>query len=60
MLGNVLWGGSVIDSNHREDDVRAIRAINRDVATDTRVEAVMLPVSDGITIARRRSIDEVA
>ncbi len=59
VLDNVLWGGSVIDPARQEDDVRAIRAVNERVASDPRVEAVMLPVSDGITLARRRGPGEM-
>ncbi len=59
VLDNVLWGGSVIDPVRQEDDVRAIRAVNERVATDPRVEAVMLPVADGITLARRRAPGEM-
>lgn len=53
LLDNVLWGGSVVDPDARDEDVVAIRAVNDLVAADPRVEAVMLPISDGLTIARR-------
>jgi caffeoyl-CoA O-methyltransferase len=46
---NVLWSGRVLDP--QEPDDRALAAFNRHVAADDRVEQVMLPVRDGITIA---------
>jgi caffeoyl-CoA O-methyltransferase len=54
LLDNVLWGGSVVDAANTEADTEAIRAVNDHVAADPRVEAVMLPISDGLTLARRR------
>ncbi len=49
---NVLWSGRVLDP--REKDDHAIVAFNEHVARDPRVESVVLPVRDGITIAVRR------
>jgi caffeoyl-CoA O-methyltransferase len=54
LLDNVLWGGAVVDGTNTEADTEAIRAVNAHVAADPRVEAVMLPISDGLTLARRR------
>jgi predicted O-methyltransferase YrrM len=53
-IDNVLWGGSVVDPQRQDDDTRAIRALNRKVRDDSRVDAVMLPLGDGLTLARRR------
>jgi caffeoyl-CoA O-methyltransferase len=53
LVDNVLWDGAVLDENDQTDDTRAIRAFNDFAATDKRVELVMLPVSDGLTIARK-------
>ncbi|CAL4999557.1 unnamed protein product [Urochloa decumbens] len=56
---NTLWGGSVAmpdDAPLTEGDreIRAaIRAFNAKIAADARVEAVQLPVADGITLCRR-------
>lgn len=52
LVDNVLWSGRVIDAAATDDDTRAIRDFNDRVATDPRVEVVMLPVADGLTIAR--------
>jgi caffeoyl-CoA O-methyltransferase len=54
LLDNVLWGGSVVDGKDTSENVEAIRAVNDHVAADPRVEVVMLPISDGLTLARKR------
>jgi len=53
-VDNVLWGGSVIDPDDRSEDTKAIRALNEVIARDERVDHVMLPVGDGLTLARKR------
>ena len=54
MVDNVLWGGSVVDPQASDENTTAIRAFNDKVSDDDRVEAVILPISDGITLARKR------
>jgi len=54
VVDNVLWGGKVLDSAYEDADTIAIRSFNEFVAADNRVEAVMLPVADGLTLARKR------
>jgi len=54
LLDNVLWSGAVVDDANDEADTVAIRAVNDHVAADDRVDVVMLPIADGLTIARRR------
>lgn len=49
---NVLWSGKVLDPKEPSD--RAIVAFNDRVASDSRVEKVMLTVRDGMTLARKR------
>ena len=53
-VDNVLWGGSVIDVTNESEDTRAIRAFNDFAASDSRVQSVMLAVSDGLTLLRKR------
>jgi caffeoyl-CoA O-methyltransferase len=53
LLDNVLWSGNVIDPSDTSDDTEAIRALNAYVAADDRVDAVLLPIADGLTIARK-------
>ena len=51
---NTLWDGHVTDSAYDHDaQTQGIRAFNDHLATDARVEKVMLPLRDGLTIIRR-------
>jgi caffeoyl-CoA O-methyltransferase len=52
-VDNVLWDGDVIRPQERDEDVTAIRQFNELVLADARVESVMLPVADGLTLARK-------
>lgn len=54
LIDNVLWGGAVLNSRNQSTDTRAIRELNDFVTADRRVEAVMLPMSDGLTICRKK------
>ncbi len=48
---NTLWDGKVIDEpDSRDPQTAAIEAFNDFVAADNRVETVMLPLRDGLTI----------
>jgi caffeoyl-CoA O-methyltransferase len=51
---NVLWSGEVADPGATGHNVEAIRRFNDRVAADDRVDVVMLPISDGVTLARVR------
>jgi caffeoyl-CoA O-methyltransferase len=53
-IDNVLWGGKVIDSTDDSESTRAIRSINDHIAEDERVDAVMLPIADGLTLVCKR------
>ena len=54
LVDNVLWGGRVLDPKADDADTNAIRSFNDRVGSDDRVDTVMLPLGDGITIARKR------
>ena len=54
LVDNVLWGGSVINPEAEGESVEAIRAFNDLVAADERVDTVMLSISDGLTLLRKR------
>jgi caffeoyl-CoA O-methyltransferase len=54
LFDNVLWMGTVLDARSHDESTQALRRLNDFLADDTRVESVMLPVSDGITIVRKR------
>ncbi|KAB2347737.1 O-methyltransferase [Actinomadura rudentiformis] len=53
LVDNTLWSGAVADPGRQDDAVRAIRMFNDHVAADDRVEQVILPIGDGLTLARR-------
>jgi caffeoyl-CoA O-methyltransferase len=54
LVDNVLWGGSVVEEDTSDENRTAIRAFNDMVAADDRVDTVMLPLGDGLTLARKR------
>lgn len=54
LFDNVLWGGAVVDAADQGENTQAIRALNDLLARDERVESVMLPIADGLTIVRKR------
>jgi caffeoyl-CoA O-methyltransferase len=55
LADNVLWFGRVADPSATDEQTAAIRRFNELVARDPRVECVMLPISDGLTLLRKRS-----
>lgn len=55
LVDNVLWDGKVLDVNAKERDTQAIRAFNDKVTSDPRVENVLLPLRDGLMMARKAS-----
>ena len=54
-IDNVLWSGKVIDQSDTSESTEAIRAINQKVHDDARVDICMLPIGDGLTLARKRA-----
>ena len=55
MVDNTFSGGRVIDAGNDNPVVIAIRDFNDHAAADDRVELIMVPIGDGLTIARKRS-----
>ena len=55
LIDNVLWSGEVADPAVNSDNVVAIRALNGKIAADERVDHVILPIGDGVTMARVRT-----
>lgn len=53
-IDNVLWGGSVADPAKNSPDTQAIRKLNAKIHKDKRVSASLLPIGDGLTLARKR------
>jgi len=54
LVDNVLWSGAVVDPAVDDEHTSAIRKFNDLVAADSRVECVMLPIADGLTLLRKR------
>jgi predicted O-methyltransferase YrrM len=54
MIDNVLWGGRVTDPALQDSETAAIRSLNEGLRDDDRVEISLLPISDGLMLARKR------
>ena len=55
MLDNMLLDGRVLDPESGDESAATVRQLNESIAGDERVDIVLLPIADGITIARKRS-----
>jgi caffeoyl-CoA O-methyltransferase len=53
LADNVLWSGRIVDESSDDADTQSLRAFNDSVVHDDRIEVVMLPAFDGLTLARR-------
>ncbi|KKJ01086.1 class I SAM-dependent methyltransferase [Prochlorothrix hollandica] len=54
VIDNVLWGGKVIDTADDRPNTQAIRTFNAQLLQDDRVDLSLIPVADGLTLARKR------
>ncbi|WP_419902944.1 O-methyltransferase [Kiloniella sp.] len=54
VVDNVLWYGNVAKASVTEPITEAIRFVNETIVTDKRVEMVMLPFSDGMTLVKKK------
>lgn len=54
LFDNTLWSGSVADPTDREPDTVALRELNRRLHADARVSLSLVPIGDGLTLARKR------
>ncbi len=54
LADNTLWDGHVVDPTRHDAQTEAIRAFNAHVAHDDRVEQLILPIRDGLSIIRKR------
>ena len=52
-IDNVLWKGAVADDSVSDADTAAIRALNKKIHSDSRVEISLVPIADGVTLARK-------
>ena len=53
-IDNVLWGGAVADPEDDERQTLVLRALTTKIRADERVTPVLLPVGDGVMLARKR------
>ena len=54
LVDNVLWGGQVAEVSNQDKDTEALRVFNLKLFDDQRVDVCMVPIGDGLTIARKR------
>lgn len=53
-VDNTLWHGKVADPSVTDDDTEAIRRLNAKLRDDPRVSLTLVPIGDGVTLARKR------
>lgn len=54
LIDNVLWYGKVYDEKISDEQTNTLRKLNDRVVQDSRVESVILPIRDGITLIRKK------
>ncbi len=54
VVDNTLWGGEVANPGNRDEDTVALREFNDVLLADPRIDLSLLPLGDGLTLARRR------
>lgn len=54
IFDNTLWGGAVADPEINDDETSAIRALNDQLHGDDRISLSLVPIGDGLTLARKR------
>jgi predicted O-methyltransferase YrrM len=53
-IDNTLWSGRVADATSRDANTAALRALNDKLHRDERIDLSLLPIGDGLTLARKR------
>ncbi len=53
LADNVLWSGKVVQKEH-DNDTQVIHQFNEKVLNDDRVENIILPIRDGLMLARKK------
>ncbi len=53
-VDNTLWSGAVADSTDQRESTRAIHALNVKMTADSRVTTSLIPIGDGLHLARKR------
>ncbi len=52
IIDNVLWHGEVVDEKNNDKFTTNIREFNKFVSEDKRVEQIIIPLGDGMTVCR--------
>lgn len=53
-VDNTLWAGRVLDADDHSEDTEAIRGFNQTLHEDGRIDLSLVPIGDGLTLARKR------
>lgn len=53
IFDNTLWSGRVVDEQYKDSQTNSIRTFNDFIATERRVESVIIPIRDGLTLLRK-------
>lgn len=54
LIDNVLWYGRVIDKNENSKITKKIKELNLKISKDIRIESIIVPLGDGMTIVRKK------
>ena len=54
LADNILWSGKVIDQKAQDAETCLLREYNARIHADARVENILLPIRDGIMVARKK------
>ncbi len=54
LIDNVLWDGKVARATVHDKQTLAIRAFNQTIYQDKRIRMCLIPISDGLTLVRKR------
>ena len=54
LIDNVLWGGSIADPSNSKPSTEALRALNKKIHADDRVDMVLVPLGDGVSMVRKK------
>jgi caffeoyl-CoA O-methyltransferase len=54
LFDNTLWSGEVANPENKKEDTVALRALNDKLHQDERIDVALLPIGDGVTLARKR------
>ena len=53
-IDNTLWNGELINPERQDESTQVIRKLNQDLYEDTRIDLSLIPIGDGLTVARKR------